>query len=364
MPKLIELLENKSNDYIELEQTFRRKFKKDLINGSIGQSFSTDKKFINNSYSVIVPSYRFPTYLNGLLISLDNQSYKKKFEVIVVNNKFKTGTPLDNIYKPNNYRLKFIDLSINYGRAFARNVGLAYSTGSIISFVDSDMILPYNFIQEHFSRVALFNNILITGLYQNIRPSSYKKLIKYLIKKRFRFKASYKHDFRYEKVFTKLDKRINYNLSYNDIAKKFTILKATKNFKEFGFNRKYGVWTLPWMVLTISMTLSRKYATMIGGFDTRFKGWGFEDTHFGAKFIGSGGYILPIKNCVAYRVKHRPRNGSEQAKNLEARKNFNRFKKFLNEELNTSKLSSIFKDKFSEERLKTAGLIKSEVIIN
>ena len=154
MPRLIDFLKNKSNDYSEIEKVFYKSIGEKLV----GKNTLTKKHLNGNineiSYSVVIPSYGFTNYLNGLLISLDTQVYKKNFEVIIVANKNKNDekyTP----YTPKKYKLKLIDLNVNYGRAFARNIGLAYSKGRIISFIDSDMLLPNNFIVEHLYRMMV-----------------------------------------------------------------------------------------------------------------------------------------------------------------------------------------------------------------
>ena len=355
MPKLIELLKKRSNNYSEIEKEFYNTTGEKLLSKD-----TLTKKYITRgidklSYSVVIPSYGFTEYLDGLLISLDTQIYKKNFEVIIVTNKSKDDRNYV-LYKPKRYKLKLINLKRNYGRAFARNIGLAYSKGNIISFIDSDMLLPNNFIIEHLYRMSISDDLILVSLYENLSTTKYNSTLKKLIKKRFNFNGGYHKDFRYKQRFGFKDIKEGYNITKRSINKDYYLLRDTKNFKEFGFGIKYGIWRLPEMLLTIAMTLSRNRAISTGGFDTRFRGWGYEDSHFGAKLIATGAYIIPIYNCVTYRVRHQPREGSITRKYTQAKINKLRYNKFLNQEFNTQKLSKSFMEKYSIKRLHDKGI--------
>ena len=117
-----------------------------------------------------------------------------------------------------------IELKTNYGRAIARNVGLGYARGSIVSFVDSDMILPNDFVSEHFYRAALVENALFTGFYHNISPADYRGVMDMIARNGFGFNGDYRTDFRYQKRFLTADKRKSYNILNKDIGKEYHLL--------------------------------------------------------------------------------------------------------------------------------------------
>ena len=256
MNKIIEILKSQSNDYSEIENDFLNKTGGNFIGDTCRQR-SNKNKIKSKKYSVIIPSYGFTKYLNGLLVSLDRQLYNNNFEAIIVNNRTEDNDYTE-LYKPQNFSLKLIELSVNRGRSFARNVGLACSKGEVVSFIDSDMILPNNFIREHMIRATFSEKIVLVSLYKNLLPNRYNATLNELVKTGFNFSNNYNDDFRYKKQFTTDDLRRGYNITKSDINREFRILRDTDNFKNFGFNRKYGVWQLPVMLLTIAVTMQKE----------------------------------------------------------------------------------------------------------
>lgn len=329
MSTLSKIISSKSNDYSELEERFNKTTGDKLV----GSNLTNDSQYnpVKKSYSVIIPSYGLEKYLVGLLLSLDNQQFGRKFEVIIVNDS-KDTLPQNIIsFKSDKYETTIVNLGRNYGRAIARNAGLSNAKGEIISFIDSDMILPHNYIREHYLRVALLPNIALAGFYQNTDTVEYDNLIQRVKRSNFVFNADFRTDSRYEKIFTESDLRFGYNVSESDIGKRYTPLEATNSFKSFGFGVKYGTWDLPMMALAGLLTVSKEMATSTGGFDTRFKGWGFEDVHFSAKLIASGAYIVPFYHVVPYRITHSLREGTSTQKSEEGKNNYSLYKRLLRE---------------------------------
>ncbi len=96
-------------------------------------------------YSFIVPVYNRPDEIEELLASMVKQEYKD-FEVIIVED----GSSLrcDNVVEK--YKDK-LDIRYFYkeneGPAIARNYGAQYATGDYVVFVDSDVILPSQYLK-------------------------------------------------------------------------------------------------------------------------------------------------------------------------------------------------------------------------
>ena len=68
------------------------------------------------------------------------------------------------------------------------------------------------------------------------------------------------------------------------------------------------------MVVTHSLSILREAAKELGGFEEQFDGrWGYEDTHFGAKAIGKGIYVIPCVESPAFRLVHPPRYEGDQS---------------------------------------------------
>ncbi len=96
-------------------------------------------------FSIIVPIYNRPDEIADLLASLREQS-DKGFEIILVEDG-STVPSLPDGYDPQGLRLKYYKKS-NEGRSIARNYGIAGADGDYLIFVDSDCILPPDYIRS------------------------------------------------------------------------------------------------------------------------------------------------------------------------------------------------------------------------
>lgn len=99
------------------------------------------------SFSIIIPVYNRPEEIDELLSSIETQSYKNYFEVIVVDDgsnnennseeiveKYSTKLNLKYFYKPNS------------GAGLSRNFGMEKATGNYFIILDSDVILPPDYL--------------------------------------------------------------------------------------------------------------------------------------------------------------------------------------------------------------------------
>jgi teichuronic acid biosynthesis glycosyltransferase TuaG len=87
--------------------------------------------------SIIIPVYNI-TYFKEAFNSAYNQSYKKKEIIIIYDNNKKEDFEKINkiILKKKNIRL--INNKKNLGVGIARNIGIKYSKGAFLAFLDSD----------------------------------------------------------------------------------------------------------------------------------------------------------------------------------------------------------------------------------
>ena len=111
--------------------------------------------------SIIMPYFRKKKYIKDSVLSVLNQSYKN-FELIII---FDDTDQYDlsfiyEIEKLDN-RIKILVNKTNLGAGFSRNVGINYSKGFFLAFLDSDdtwdkdkLLLQVNFMQK--------NNYMIT----------------------------------------------------------------------------------------------------------------------------------------------------------------------------------------------------------
>ena len=94
-------------------------------------------------FSIIVPVYNRPQEVEELLESLEKQT-DKDFEIIIVEDG--SDLPcLNECDKPRDIRIKYFHKE-NEGRSIARNYGIDRADGDFLIFVDSDCILPADYI--------------------------------------------------------------------------------------------------------------------------------------------------------------------------------------------------------------------------
>ncbi|MDE6257259.1 MAG: glycosyltransferase [Muribaculaceae bacterium] len=96
-------------------------------------------------FSIIVPVYNRPEEVADLLQSLKAQT-DKGFEIILVEDG-STIPALPEGYDASSLRLKYYKKS-NEGRSIARNYGIEHADGDFFIFVDSDCILPPDYIAK------------------------------------------------------------------------------------------------------------------------------------------------------------------------------------------------------------------------
>lgn len=96
-------------------------------------------------FSIVVPVYNRRDEVADLLRSLESQT-DKGFEIILVEDG-STQPALPDGKGPEGLRLKYYQKS-NEGRSIARNHGIAGADGDFFVFVDSDCILPPEYIAE------------------------------------------------------------------------------------------------------------------------------------------------------------------------------------------------------------------------
>ena len=118
--------------------------------------------------SFVVPVFNEEENISLLLNSLINQIYPiEKTEIIIVDDCSFDATA--NTLRTENLpaHFKTIFHKTNLGRSESRNSALKKITGDIIFFIDADIIIPKNFIQQH---IAIHKNSEIAGVIGNLVP--------------------------------------------------------------------------------------------------------------------------------------------------------------------------------------------------
>jgi len=102
---------------------------------------------VSINYSIIIPVYNRPQELEELLESLKTQTFRKAFEVVVVEDgSANTSNKVVNSYSDKLNVHYFI--KDNSGPGLSRNFGMQKASGDYFIILDSDCILPNNYIAE------------------------------------------------------------------------------------------------------------------------------------------------------------------------------------------------------------------------
>lgn len=98
-------------------------------------------------FSIIIPVYNRPVEVDELLYSLSKQTYANKFEVIVVEDGSDLSSEASVKKHQNQLDLKYF-YKENSGPGLSRNFGMQKATGNYFIILDSDCLLPKQYLTE------------------------------------------------------------------------------------------------------------------------------------------------------------------------------------------------------------------------
>ncbi len=270
------------------------------------------------SSSIIIPVYNGKRALEKTLENLSRHktilSNPDLFELIIVNDGSEEDvySVFERLYFPCD--MYFIDHDKNLGRSSARNSGIKKSNKELIFFFDADVLLPSNYFEEMWTIHNSLDKAIAVGFAQNI----YFDEASSLLANPNRIVPDITDDFRYYKKFN----------TAQFGRTEFKLAEETDWFKQFGHYRRIGPWTLPKMVVTHNVSVRRNHVLNVEGFDERFRTWGYEDTHFGAKLIAYGSYVVPSKETGVIRMLQRDKRRKFSSENR------NLYERLINSPLN------------------------------
>lgn len=250
--------------------------------------------------SIIVPVYNGARILRRTLENLSQSrsilENQNVFEITVVDD----GSEEDIRSEVDSVQFAcpkyYIRQDANKGRGAARNLGLQKASKELLFFFDADVLLPSNYFEKMWAIHNSVDNAIAVGLAENVYSD--ERISKNADPKQINPKIF--DDFRYYKRFS--DAKFG--------RKEYWLMEETDAFKNFGLQRTIGPWTLPKMVVTHNVSVRRNHALGVGGFSEKFKTWGYEDAHFGARLIASGCYVIPSLETGIIRILQRDKNRS------------------------------------------------------
>lgn len=97
--------------------------------------------------SIIIPFYNSETHIENCLNNLGKINFKNNFEIIMINDGSKDNS-LEIIKNSKIKNLKIYSLDSNHGPAKARNLGIKYSKGEYLLFLDVDDQIEENALDD------------------------------------------------------------------------------------------------------------------------------------------------------------------------------------------------------------------------
>lgn len=318
-----------SNDYSIYEEWFT-KIIKGTLNGTTKSTRDISRFF--KPLSVIIPCFNSDGSILRSLFSIESQNLtddqKKEIEVILVDDG--SIVPVQNLIKQHRskftFNIKIIRLENNCGLSTARNVGILTSKNDHIVLMDSDILLPNNYLLEHSVRNQIIPHAVFVSLKKNIDLSS--EIVNIDNIKKGLESPTEIDDLRVAKDVSKNQLGVH---QFNESAT-LQILSDTDYFKTFGFGRTIGVFDLATMVIGHNLSTRRKTLDKCKYFSSTFVGWGLEDSYFGAKLIANGNYVIPVLSSNVYHINHKSRSGSQTKKTVEFKNNIKIYNNLLDQD--------------------------------
>ncbi len=223
--------------------------------------------------SIVIPTYNNSERLCLTIASLVNQEYDRdNYEIVIIDDGSTDNTSEVVDFWKRFCNLKYFKLPRS-GRASARNKGIDESTGNVIIFLDSDMIVEPQFIENHMK--------------------SHKEEDVVVIGYRRRFYRG-----------------ISVNLA--DIIYDFQLIRqlpAINDERESIYQMCSSNLTLlpvPWIVLYgCNFSVKKQHLMDVGKFDENFqRKWGAEDVELGYRLHKKGLKFILKKDAIGYHIYH------------------------------------------------------------
>lgn len=297
------------------------------INDYPNIDFKGLKDFKNKfSISFIIPCYNSAESILEVLKCINKLEGKEQIkDVIIINDASTDNTVkiIKSFSKNSEIKINLINNKKRLSSSRARNLGINIAKGELFFLLDSDILIPPDYIKVHSFIHSQIDKCITLSFRSYIKKDSYnKKKQKFPIKK-------YKNEFRlYKEVPPSWFSQRG--LEEPKKAKRLHLYNDTNEFRELSINRdtKY-LWTLPEVTLIGASCIKKKYLKNTL-FDPQFKGWGYEDVEFSARLIAKSLYVIPVIKTGVYHLSHKKRLSSYSQ---DFKRNMELYNKILKSEL-------------------------------
>lgn len=225
--------------------------------------------------SVVIPTYNKLSRLQYVIKGLEMQNARRdQFEVIIVNDGSTDQTQqyLESIQP--NFALEVVEQE-NKGQAVARNKGIAKAKGDIILFIDDDILIPPDFIENHIYAHKMNPNTIVLGKINLIYANLFDQIENMFLQKS------------YTEVLDSL-----HRLCCKDLYLGMVETIYQKRFDQ-----------LFWICFTGgNSSVEHKMLEKVGFFDEQFYRWGPEDIELGYRFNLSRTSFMYHPECYCFHL--------------------------------------------------------------
>lgn len=127
---------------------------------------------MNEIFSIIMPVFNSEKTVSDSIKSILAQTHSD-FELIIINDS-STDTSKDIILSFNDKRIVYLETPKNSGVASARNIGIQYSTGKYISFLDSDDLWLPNKLEYQLEKLQAGYDVVCSNYFTFSKGSDFK----------------------------------------------------------------------------------------------------------------------------------------------------------------------------------------------
>lgn len=117
--------------------------------------------------TIILPTHNRLPVLKSCLSSLSNQT-TRNFEIILIDDCSTDGTK-EYIKKSNFTNLRYFRLDKQKGPYYARNLGIREAKSEIIIFIDSDVVVFPDFVEEHIDIHKKREDLVVQGMVKHVK---------------------------------------------------------------------------------------------------------------------------------------------------------------------------------------------------
>jgi glycosyltransferase involved in cell wall biosynthesis len=280
----------------------------------LNRSTYKNGKRIDTKMSVILPTYNKFHEIILTLHSLECQTFKKdEFEVIIVDDGSNDNTPTiikDYFFS---FPLKYIRANQNIGRPKVRNLGVKNASGTIITFLDSEILVNPDFISNHYAahmkkeKIVVSGSMVLSGIFTSFHPGFNKDQISRL----YGLIPSYPETSlniwnmnEKNKPFQLLSENEIYSQNFQKLSFEKPHVQAYKISLFNIFGNELTGYQFPWLLFCTGNVSVKAKAFMEAGLFEEFPGYGWDDIEMGYRLYKRGYSFLNHTGLIAYHQEH------------------------------------------------------------